>query len=274
MRMDVKGGHWAAVWEDRTVGRGEIIVDELFRARQGDLDRAHVRVLASALTGGGRLDPLCVWQDPSRTDGALVLLDGAHRLGAYWAAKRQGGIPVKVALCDRRTALLIAAAANSKDKLPLHYSEKADMAWRLVRQDEARYSKAEIASATMVSRRTVATMRSRWRQMKEEGREPTGSWGRDRRDLAADWTPEGQLEGVAREREIRELSKAVLDAVGRTARYDEHLVAEALQAAFGRRLRNMAEYLYGDVDEWTDFDPPRTASSMSADQDEDGDTDF
>lgn len=267
-------GHKATVWEDRSVRSGEIIVDDHFRARQGELDPAHVRVLASALTGGGRLDPLCVWQDPSRTDGALVLLDGAHRLGAYWAVKREQGIPVKVALCDRRTALLIAAAANSKDKLPLHYSEKADMAWRLVREDDARYSKAEIASATKVSARTVASMRSRWRQMKEEGREPTGSWWRDRRDETTEWTPEGQLEGAAREAKIKELSKALLDVVGRTARYDEHLVAEVLQAAFGRRLRNMAEYLYDDVDEWTDFDPPRTAGSMSADQDEDGDIDF
>ncbi|RST87517.1 hypothetical protein EJC49_04650 [Aquibium carbonis] len=272
MRMDVKAGHKATVWENRSVRSGEIIVDDHFRARQGELSRAHVRVLASALTGSGTLDPLRVWKDPSRTDGALVLLDGAHRLGAYKAAKWNGDIPVRLALCDRRTALLIAAGANSKDKLSLHYSEKADMAWRLVREDEARYSKAEIAAATTVSRRTVANMRSRLRQMKEEGREPTGSWRRDRLDLATDWTPEGELEGAARDRAVLAGAKAILEAVGRTARHDERLVADMLEAAFGRHLRDMADYLYGDVDEWAGYEVRTHAGHMTDSDDED--TDF
>lgn len=185
---------------------------------------------------------------------SLVLLDGAHRLSAYGAVDWVSGIPAEIVTCSRRDALLIAAEANSKDTLPLSPNEKSDMAWRLVREPSARFSKAEIAKASGVSRRTVATMRSRLRALTEAGREPTGSWRRDRIDLAADWEGQSYNSEADRSAEAKALAKKVLDAVGNKARYDEQLVADALEAAFGYRLRHMADYLYGDVDEWSALD--------------------
>lgn len=230
------------------LARARIRKNYHFIARSGDLDRAHVRTLVGAIHTSGDLDPVLVWRAPDADEGMFTLLDGAHRLAAYKAAGRADDIPARVVSCDYRTALLLAAGANSKDTLRLTFLEKADMAWRLVREPEAGYSKAEIAGATGVGSRTVANMRVRWRVMKEAGQEPSGRWSKDRSN--AEWEAEEPLSDAERKEAIKAMAKALLAVIDGKQKHDETFVADALQFALGHRHRQMADYLYGDVDEW------------------------
>lgn len=222
-----------------------------FVVRRGALDRAHVRVLAGALRSSGRLDPVLLWQGPDQSEkDRYTLLDGAHRVAAYQSAKSgHESIPAVVVTCNRRTALLLAAQANSKDTLSLTYAEKADMAWRLVREPEAKYSKAEIATATGVSERTVATMRQRWKELQREKREPSGNWNRDR--MAHQVDGGNMLDDTAYNAEVGEKAKRVLQAVDGVQRRDTNMLGDILEAAFGHHLRGAMDYLFGDVDEWS-----------------------
>jgi ParB-like chromosome segregation protein Spo0J len=250
--MMAAGSHAAAksdLDDVQLLTRAQILKDSHFRARSGEVERAHVRTLVGAIRNSGKLDPVLVWRSPDADEiERYTLLDGAHRLAAYKAALWSGGIPARVVSCDRRAALLLAAGANAKDTLPLTTAEKWDMAWRLVMEPDAGFSKAEIAGTTGVSSRTVANMRLRLRVMKATGQEPSGNWRRDRTDAV--WDNDEPPSDAQRKKEIEAMAKAVLAAVKGKQKHDEAWVADVLLAAFGYRLRLMADHLYGDVDEW------------------------
>lgn len=239
------------VWESRKVPRNAIVTEPDFRSRQGPIDAVHVKTLVMAIRRGAKLPPVTLWQEDGRNN--LVLLDGEHRLSAWATAGLKGAVPARVVSCSRRDALLIAAGANTRDALPLSSRERADLAWRLVRMTDVVISKAETARATGVSPRLVATMRARWRAMQRAGTEPNGVWWQDMRDEEG-----GDCGEIVRmtERQRRELvekaATALRTAAGPLAFRDEDLFADALDLAFGRKLRAAIEYLWpaDELDEW------------------------
>lgn len=236
-----------------------ISIRDDFVARKGAEDRAHVRTLAQAVANQGPLDPVLLWRD----GGTLVLLDGAYRLAAYKAAGWNDPIPAIIVLCDRRTALLLAAKANVKDKLSLTPTERADLAWKLVREPGMDFSKPEIARATGVSTATVARMRARLKVLLGMPEvEITGHWWRDRADEATEGVERDQMSEAERRKVIEEIAKQLRNVLdwrrpgAKTA--DSSIVYAALYEALGvQSVRFFVDWSFGgmaeEAEEWGSF---------------------
>ena len=255
-----------------------IIIRADFVARKGAQDRAHVRTLAQAVKNHGALDPVLLWRDGA----ALVLLDGAYRLAAYRAAGWRGDVPAIVVSCDRRTALLLAAGANSKDKVGLAPQEKADLAWRLVREPGMNFSKPELARATGISTATIGRMRARWRVLERvPDVEITGNWWRDRVDSADEAERPGPMSDAQRRQAVDELVKRLRDVLDwrkpGAATRDSTLTYEALHVALGpQHVRAFADWAFGgigeeEVDEWGSFAVDDVDAGLETDADDNPD---
>jgi hypothetical protein len=231
-----------------SVPRSRIIHPDEFRFRHWRTDTEHVRMLVSALHNGSVLPPVLLWENGSREDGKLVLLDGAHRLVALGKAHGAADVAAVIFRGNKAEALLQVYEANGRAQLALTLPERADGAWRLVRLDEPALKKPAIAKATGVSQRTVLTMKQRWADLVASGREQmvTGSWSKDRIDRDNDtFKGEPEMTDTQRKDAIAIMAKRVCDAAGRYPNRDLELVAEALFAAFGARLlKEMADYLF------------------------------
>ena len=127
------------------------------RGFAGPASKSHVLHLTAAIrkNKSHTLDPIVVWWDGK----AWACVDGHHRHDAYSAAALDSThlVPVEVFEGTLDQAMGAAAAANTKDKLPMSSSEKSNTAWHLVAMTEM--SKAEAAKAASVSESTVSTMR-------------------------------------------------------------------------------------------------------------------
>lgn len=240
-----------------------------FQTRQGDLELSHLRQLTAVVSGGRTLSRILVWQDVSAEDDSIfTLLDGRYRFEAYRRAGWQGSVPVKIVRCTKRDAMLCATVDAIKDRLNLTQSEKTDRAWRLVRDEECRFSKSEVSKATGVGTATVGRMRRRLAEMKQAGDVPTGYWWRDREEAHEDDGSEGaRRELTAKERKalVAKLVPQVRDVLDwrrwNPAIPDEALQFEIVSAVFGeRKLFHMLEWsLGGDkektsaiIDQWNE----------------------
>lgn len=260
------------VWTSDLVNRRAISLDADFKTRSGKLSVAHVKTLAAAIRRGSRLAPVTLWRQQGRN--SFVLLDGEHRLAAYNAAGHRGGIPSRIATCTKREALLISAAANTRDALPLSQSERANVAWKLVREPEANFTKEEIAKAAGISARTVTTMRARWRTFQTTGREPSGRWWQDRSDVnTGDAATMHLMTDAERKERINAAAVKLRKAAGNLAFKDEQMFAEALDEAFGFKLKAAIDYLHEpeEIDEWADIE---VSEDEGFDDEDDEDTNF
>jgi len=258
----------------RMLPPAEIIRDlEFSFRRDGKPDKAFTRTLAQALRTGGALDPILVWAEEEEgiATGRFVLLDGVHRLAAYRSVRGPDGnrkpVPAVVLCGGRKGATLAALRANSRESLPLTLQERADAAWRLVR--DARYSCTvpETASAAGISPRTVDSMRSRWKAMQAAGKKPSGEWWQDRQDTPPDRSQEPEMTDEQREAAKNELANALRKTMAPWINKDSQLVAESLRAAIGAHdLRSMAEYLFGAAEGEEDefYSPPVVSQTGTA----------
>lgn len=230
-----------------------------FIARQGERDPAHIRTLAQRPRNGDTLDPILLWRDAESGVNHLTLLDGAYRLSAYKTAKWVGSVPARIVECSRKEALLLAAGANSKDRKGLTPHEKQDFAWRLVRDEGVTFSKAELVRATGVSDRSIARMRSRWRELRKKPEViVTGRWWRDREDAQSDGEFGQELSDPAKEAAIREHVSKLRDFLDRRKGHpilrDKDAVFEIVARTFGEpHDRALAHYILGgsdEADEW------------------------
>jgi hypothetical protein len=240
------------------------------------INKADVRTLTGTLMATGSLDPILLWQeqdDEGITTGRLILLDGRHRLAAYASGPLDGrwktrGVPAVVLSCSFGAARRAAFADNVKHSRPLTAPERLDAAWSLVCDGEHVHSKPQIAKATAVSQRTILTMRNRRKQMIEAGTEFTGIWWRDREDRKSDEEEDTMMTDKEREAEKARLVEALRKAAGNTHKRDSTLFFEALDEAFGRNLKDAAEYLYAENDEF--FREVITTDMAVDDEDLDG----
>ncbi len=254
----------------------EIAAEDAFRFRQIGIHKEHVRGLVQTLRATGDLDPVLVWQevdDEGHASGRFVLLDGHHRLAAYATAKGlHERIPAVVLQGDRSAAMLEAVKANSRDTLPLTKTERTDAAWALVRLPGKRLTVKIIAAAAGVGAATVDRMRKRLKVMMAESKTPSGQWWRDSKIELPEMTDRPEMTDAERLEQIERYGKAIREALGRLPWKDEHLAAEALMLAVGRRkLLTMAEFLFGDDEFDTDTrggtfaEPIRAAETEAAD---------
>lgn len=219
--------------------------DGYFAVRGMTLNEDHVKALASRIRTVGKLDPVLLAQGKR----GFVILDGAHRVAAYALAGWAERIPAKVAHCDRREALLLAARANSKLTLAMSNAERWNVAWRLVRETDrvgnATFSKRQIVEATGTSKGTVDNMRAAIAAFLRAGQKPTGNWVRDRSANAAANLPEIGDEEL--ERMIDELAGELRKVLNVRGVSNDQALAAALQRAVGdQRLQGWFDYLYSE----------------------------
>lgn len=233
----------------------EITTDPAFQFRQGGTDKGHVRGLTQTLRTVGDLDPVLVWEEvdaEGKPTGRLILLDGHHRLAAYATIKgHRAAVPAVVLKGDLTAAMLAAAQANTRDCLPLTKNERMDAAWRLVRLPGRRLTVPAVAKAAGVGAATVDRMRKRWAAMQTQAKDATGYWWRDRLDELPEMKDRPEMTDAERNAIIEQLAGAINKALGKMPWQDQDLAAEALQRAIGTyKLRTMAEYLFGEADEF------------------------
>lgn len=104
------------------------------------------------------LDPIVVWWSGKY----WTVIDGAHRLMAYRHVKMMGRlknpmIPVAVFKGNLYQAIEESTKLNSKDKLQMSKSDKANSAWRMTVLEK--HSKNQIHRACKVGTTTVSRMR-------------------------------------------------------------------------------------------------------------------
>lgn len=247
----------------------EIATDPAFQFRQTGTDKGHVRGLAQTLRTVGDLDPILVWEEidaEGKPTGRLVLLDGHHRLAAYATAKgHRAAVPAVVLKGDRTAATEAAAQSNTRDCLPLTKNERMDAAWRMVRLPGRRLTVPAVAKAAGVGVASVDRMRKRWVAMQAQARDATGYWWRDRQDELPEMEDRPEMTDAERSAAIEQLAGAINMALGKMPWRDEQLAAEALQRAIGTyKLRMMAEYLFGEADEFAEDRDGTFAGTMQA----------
>jgi ParB-like chromosome segregation protein Spo0J len=158
-------------------------------------DKGHVHELARALRNGGDLDPIKVWEAPDTK--RLIIIDGHHRVAAYRLCDFDT-IPAMVFGGDRKAARMEAARDNAKTSYPWTTSECTQYAWGLVIDGAG--SKAEIVSATRVTRETIRKMRRRLEEIIASGETPTSNWWRDRNGKKLQGQPEEDTDAAKQAR--------------------------------------------------------------------------
>lgn len=194
----------------------------------------HVKGLASAIKArdGKPLDPVTVWFSGMR----WYVIDGHHRLAAYelYNEGRTEGqielVPVKIFRGSLAQAVKKAAAANSKDKLPLSQQDKSNTAWKLVCMADSSLSAVAIARAAGVSRQTVHLMKKVLGQLGDMALEsaPIDMAWLDAKNLAdgkplAEWTDD-RLEKMA-----QKMRKGIYSACGNLPTKNPEAFARALE---------------------------------------------
>jgi hypothetical protein len=129
----------------------------------------HIQKLVEAIFNepSHTLDPITVWWSGEK----WRVIDGAHRLIAYRRVKSKGKlknplIPVKVFIGNLYQAIEESIKLNSKDKLPMTKSDKANSAWRMTVLDK--HSKKQIHMICKVGISTVSRMRNVLVKFKEK----------------------------------------------------------------------------------------------------------
>jgi hypothetical protein len=130
----------------------------LFQPRNG-IDETHVMTLFRSIRDRAKMEPVLILAVGSH----YVLLDGHHRVAAYDALKWP--VPVAYYKGSVMSAVLDAAAENTKARKQVTRAERMNHAWKLVklacpgRPDEPMYSKAQVRKASTASLPQVAIMR-------------------------------------------------------------------------------------------------------------------
>lgn len=129
----------------------------------------HIQKLVEAIFNepSHTLDPITVWWSGEK----WRVIDGAHRLIAYRRVKSQKKlknlmIPVKVFIGTLYQAIEESVKLNSKDKLQMTKSDKANSAWRMTILEK--HSKKQIHVICKVGLSTVSRMRNVLVKMKEK----------------------------------------------------------------------------------------------------------
>lgn len=214
---------------------------EVFQQRRPApyVSAAHVRGLGSKAQASpdNLLDAVTVWWDGKN----WACIDGHHRMAAYQQEQLEL-VAVEVFNGTLEEALLYSARANTRDKLTMSTTEKANAAWRLVVR--ASSSKAVIADATGISQSTVALMRKAKATLKGQGESALMDmhWETARR-LARGEEPEdgGWPEGET-ERRAALMAKALGKALGTSSFHRVEVFSMALELYSPQLLKGLLEF--------------------------------
>lgn len=199
----------------------------------------HIRLMTTRLMDSSvEIEPILA----IRSDAALILFDGHHRLEACRRARRKL-IPARVASIDIRTAVLASKLVNfGGEKLGLHPDQRRDAAWQVMSHltDRGRaglpdgVTQRTLAKQFGISLGNVNTMLGRLRegaiepsQYQSEHCDPGTAWprwpyARNRRYGAA-WTP--PTDDQRRKALATKLARTIAEAADKT---DVGILREAL----------------------------------------------
>jgi len=209
----------------------EICFDDNLNIRSTGIDETHVRTLRNLYRNGVMVDPITVRKAPSDAPTAYMMVDGMHRLAAFEEAfpGTNEGILCVVIQGDQKDAFMAALMANRKVSRSLTAMERVNAAWKIVREFPE-VSKKDTVEATGVSRTTVGTMRSRWRELQETGSTNiSGNWLSDKE--TSNWEPEDISEEEFRQR-ATVMKRKLRQAAGKSQRHNFRLFSTALIEAF------------------------------------------
>ncbi len=248
------------------------------RSLEGTMDQSqsHIEELAKAIKGSpdGLLDaPIDVWWDGMR----WVVIDGHHRLDAYRLhnKKIKGTVKVRVKAhieMPINEAVMFAAKQNSQDKLAMSKGDKYNTAWHFVCLDIG--SKEEQAKAASISERTVATMRSTFKRLrdKQNSKEDLVNlfWGEARLLDRGEFEPDHSLEALEKQAQevARRLSKALGPIVSRP-----NVIARGLQI-YSKSLPMMLMESFAWSDDFEELSVIMKAEGVMMDDDGDDISDF
>ena len=131
----------------------EITIDPSFQLR-AQMDEALISDYQEAVEEGARFEPVTIW----RQDGALILIDGFHRIEAH---KRAGCVEIDAEYSKATTkfeALLETAQKMARHGLRWRPEDKRNAISKLISADPDK-STAQIAKALNVSDHTVMAVR-------------------------------------------------------------------------------------------------------------------
>ncbi|MDV7144089.1 hypothetical protein R3X27_15480 [Tropicimonas sp. TH_r6] len=256
-----------------TVTFDQIALDDTFSMREqrrkvdlnkqpkGRVSGTHLQHLRTVLKNGGLLDPVKLWQEvdgQGGTTGRLVVLDGRYRIAAYRAEqatkdrKKLGKkptpvtIPARIYAVTKAEALLIALQSNSKETLPLTYSERSNAAWRMVWEFGDSIPKPRLAAASGISPRTILTMRRQRKAFRDANDTPSLDWRKDLR-----WPKEVKEYCPPTDEQKAEMVTALAKGFRQTLNSnftkDLATLADALEEALGiQQMRYLIDYLRTD----------------------------
>ncbi|OCP20978.1 MULTISPECIES: ParB N-terminal domain-containing protein [unclassified Ensifer] len=177
-------------------------LENVFQARTGQLNEAHIGELEAAIRTHGTLEPVIMW----RCGAYALLLEGHHRLEAYQRTEQQTQKPISIPVTwfegSVEAAIVRASSANTRAKLPMAKAEKLDHAWRLVLSGA--FSVKEVIDASSISRRTIMTMRSVRNKLGDDAKR-CASWRAalaQAHGLGGDWSEDeedAKIEALAKE---------------------------------------------------------------------------
>ena len=214
----------------------------------------HVDCLTEALANSEdfSLDPITIWWSGQ----AFYCIDGHHRIQAYNALRNQkddktkrpklpdyraNSIPCLVFQGTLQEAMSKALSENTKDKLSMSKAEKLNKAWHLTCIDQKAFSKSMVANACKVSSRTVASMRTKLKELMDIGHSP---------DLLSELSWEEAKKEYLNPREINDSwedaiverwAKALGKTFGSKFKNQPLLAARALTVYFGRQERKLED---------------------------------
>lgn len=205
----------------------------------------HIQKLVEAIFNepSHTLDPITVWWSGER----WRVIDGAHRLIAYRRVKSKGKlkntmVPVKVFIGNLYQAIEESVKLNSKDKLQMTKSDKANSAWRMTVL--AKHSKKQIHVICKVGISTVSRMRNVLVKFKEKFDEKyfdealSRSWEDaqrfDRGEVTIDESWEDKL--------ALNWSRRLAREFGKKAAIQPTIFAKAIEIYSSKLPMNLAEY--------------------------------
>lgn len=205
---------------------------------EGVTSDAHVEALRRALEampdGEQEFDPLTVFAVGEQP----YCIDGHHRLAAYRAAGIDGRIPVQWFRGSLEEALLEAARANQKVKLPMSPEQRMNAAWRFTCLGVKEHSLRHVAAATGVSKRQVGIMRALRRSYaKLFPDQPLPGYRQAVEDVRTGTPGDGEIYSEAwEEQKITWFVSAIQQHLGDQGAQHPELFAAALQRYGGGRL--------------------------------------
>jgi hypothetical protein len=190
----------------------------------------HIQTLANAIRDTGKpLDPILVFPVGDK----FYVVDGHHRLAAYYTAGWTKAIPVTVGEGTLEGAADAARRANIRDKLPMSRNDKREAAWTLGKRDPLP-TREWISSETAVSPSSIDGMRRVLKSLRAKGvdkgtidgmtyAQALGKMSAD--DSGETWEPETWMQKAA----DKIVAKIEAAGIGFMLRQDHEIAAIALE---------------------------------------------